>query len=121
MELEWKESIKIQDGLHDGEITRIEYKTDPYEYTDIYIKVDNTDFEIKYGCPSILSEGSKLGKLLIAMGAKFEKGKKIDPEKVLVGTKVKFMSITKKAKDGKEYSNVVDDSIKPAVPIEKVI
>ncbi len=115
MELEWKESIQIPDGKKSGEITKIEYRTDPYEYTDIFVKLDELDFEMKYGCPTILSENSKLGRVMQLFGETFEKGKKSDPEKTLVGKKVELMTITKKSqKTGKDYAEVVEDSIKPA-------
>lgn len=124
MELPWQEPVKIPDGNHSGEITRIQYRFEPYEYTDVCVKIDmeNAKIELKYGCPSILTENSKLGKLLIAMGAKFEKGKKEDPEKVLVGKRVTFMTLTKKSKKDKtkEYSEIVEDSIEPEVTSEKI-
>ena len=116
MEIEWKESIEIPDGNHTGEITKIEYRHDPYEYTDIFIKLDDIDcgVELKYGCPTNLSENSKLGSLIQVFGEKPEKGKKIDPEKVLIGKKVSCMTITKKSKEsGKSFSEIVQDSIKP--------
>lgn len=113
MELEWKEIKNIPDGKHSGEIIKIIYRTEPYEYTDILVKLDDADIEIKYGCPTTLSENSKLGRLMTAFGEKFEKGKKTDPEKVLVGKKVELMTITKRNKDGREYAEIVEDSLKP--------
>jgi hypothetical protein len=114
-ELEWKEPIEIQDGKHSGTIIRVEFRSDPYEYTDIVIKLDDADIEMKYGCPTVLSENSKLGRLVIAMGEKFEKGKKVNPEKTLKDKKVEFMTLTKKSKQDskKSYSEIVADSIKP--------
>lgn len=116
VELEWKESINIPDGNHTGEIVKIEYRHDPYEYTDVMILVTDIESEItlKYGCPTNLSENSKLGALLQTFGEEYGKGKKVDPEKVLVGKKVVFMTITK-TKGDKHFSEVVDDSIKPIV------
>ena len=111
-ELEWKEPIEIQDGKHTGIITRVEFRDEPYEYTDVFIKLDDVDVEVKYGCPTILSTNSKLGRLLIAVGETFEKGKKAKPSEVLKDKKVEFMTINKKNKDGKEFANVVEDSIK---------
>lgn len=115
-ELEWHEPIKISDGRHIGTITRVEYKDKPYEYTEVFIEIDERSIEIKYGCPTILSENSKLGKLLIAMGEKYEPKTKSNPEKVLIGKRIEFMTLNKKSKkDGKEYAEIVEDSIKPAV------
>jgi len=114
----WKESIQIPDGSHTGEITKISERIEPYNYTDIFVKPDNLkegqEFELKYSCPSILSENSKLGKLLIVFGEKFEKDKEIDIDEVLVGKKVIFMTLTQKGKDNKEYSEIVNGSLKPA-------
>jgi len=115
MELEWKETIIIPDGNHTGTITKIEYRTEPFEYTDVYVKLDDVDIEIKYGCPTVLSENSKLGRLLKAFGANYVAGTKIDPNTALIGQKVQLMTITKPGKDGKEYAEVVTDSIKPKV------
>ena len=115
MELEWKEAVKIPDGSHTGVISKVVYRTEPYEYTDIYVKLDDSEnIEIKYGCPTVLSENSKLGRLLKVFGADSTAGTIIDPEKVLVGKKVVFMTMAKKSKDGNEYAEIVTDSIKPA-------
>jgi len=118
VELEWKESIQIQDGRHTGKITKIDYRTDPYEYTDVFVLLDDVEIEIKYGCPTVLSENSKLGRMLKAFGQEFAKGKKVDPEEVLVGKLVQFMTIAK-SREGKTFSEIVEDSIKPIQP-EKV-
>lgn len=120
MELEWKEPVKIPDGSQSGEITKVEYRDEPYQYTDIFIKIDNLDFELKYGCPTILSPDSKLGRLMKVFGAASEAGTKLDPDKVLIGKRVVFMTLMKKNKDGKEYSEIVADSIKPEVETQKV-
>ena len=56
---------------------------------------------------------------MVAFGAAFEKGKKIDPEKVLIGRQVNLMTLKKKTtKDGKtsEFVEVVEDSLKPVEP-----
>lgn len=119
-ELEWQEAIKIPDGNHYGEITKVTERTEPYEYTDIFVKLDDLDVELRYGCPTMLSENSKLGRLMVAFGQKFEVGSTLDPEKVLVGKRVVFMTLTKKNKDNKEFSEIVADSLKPEVETDKV-
>lgn len=115
MELEWKESIQIQDGSHTGTVSKVEFRTEPYEYTDVYVKLEGLDVELKYSCPTNLSENSKLGRLLQSFGIAPTPKTKIDPEKVLVGQKVQFMTLTKKTKEGKEFSEIVEDSVKPVV------
>lgn len=118
-EIEWKESIKIPDGKHTGTITKIVYKDTPYEYTDVLIALDDLPdidavVELKYGCPTVLSEGSKLGRLLVTFGSKYEKGAKLDVAAILKGKKVELMTLNKKSsKDGKEYAEIVEDSVKP--------
>jgi len=112
-EFEWKPTIKIPEGKHTGVITKITYKEEPFSYTDVHIKLDDVDIELKYGCPSVLSETSKLGRLLVAFGEEFEVGKKVKPEELLVGKKVQLMTINKKNKDNKEFARVVEDSVKP--------
>jgi len=113
MELEWQEAKRIPDGKHTGRIVRVDYREEPYEYTDIVVRIDDIDIEIRYGCPTFLTEKSKLGRLLTVFGDKFEVGKKVDPNKILAGRKVEFMTLTKRNKDGKEYAEIVEDSIKP--------
>lgn len=112
VKLTWKESIQIPDGKHTGQIMRIESRTEPYEYTDIIIKPDDQDVELKYGCPTVLSENSKLGTLMMAFGSMFEKGKEISISEYLVGKRVQFMTLTK-ARDGKNFAEIVKDSVKP--------
>lgn len=117
MEYQWKESINIPDGSHSGEITKIEERTEPYEYTDIFVRLDEHDVEIKYGCPSVLTPNSKLGLLLVAFGMQPVKEQTITTEQlkeVFIGRKVELMTIKRKSKDGnKEFSEIVEGSLKP--------
>jgi len=113
MEFEWKEPIQIPDGNQTGQIVKIVYRTEPYEYTDIVIKLDSQNVEMKYGCPSVLSENSKLGRLLQVFGVEAKTGEKINPETILINKKVQFMTITKPNKNGKQFSEIVTDSLKP--------
>lgn len=116
MEFEVKAPIDIPDGNHSGQITKIVYRMPPehqYEYTDIFVSVNGQEgVELKYGCPSNLSPSSKLGRLLVNFDVALVPGEKIDPEKVLVGKLCTFMAL-KKAKDGKEFTEIVEDSLKP--------
>ena len=111
MEIEVKESVSLEDGKYTGVVTKVEYREEPYRYTDVTIKEDSTGFELTYGCPTNDSEKSKLMQLL----AKFKDikpGDKVDPEQILLTQKVSFMSIKEK-KDGNEYTRVVSGSVKP--------
>lgn len=110
MEFEIKESVSLEDGRHEGVVSKIEYRTEPYQYTDIYIKEKKHEFELKYGCPSVVSERSKLGKLL-GQFTELKKGEKIDPEKVLVDKEVTFMTMQERTNDG-TFTRIVDGSVK---------
>ena len=111
MELELKEGVKLNDGRHNGLILRVEYVHSPYEYTEVYIRPENADFELRYGCPSVLSQNSKLYKL-ISQFKKIDIGQKADPEKILVGKNVSFLTQMKDTPKG-TFVTIVDDSIKP--------
>lgn len=119
MEFEVKKFEKIEEGAHTGVITRVEYKRvrDKFDYTDVFVKLEN-DIELKYGCPSFISDVSKLGKLL-SVFVDLEVGTKLDPELVLLGKQVSFVTVNQK-KDDKEFTNIVDNSIKPFVVEESV-
>ena len=120
MELEVKESASLEDGTHTGKIDKVEYRTEPFEYTDVYIKETKTGYSLKYGCPTVVSEKSKLGKLL-SLFVEIKAGKKVTPENILVGKDVTFMTLTKQRKDKQgEFTEIVDGSIKPLVVQEKV-
>ena len=118
MEIEVKASANLQDGQYKGVIDHVEYRTDPFEYVDVFIKENTTGFVLKWGAPMNISEKTKLGKM-IAKFVNFKVGDKIDPEKTLNGREVMFMILMEK-KDGNEYARIVDGSIKPTVTTENV-
>ena len=116
-EFEVKERVEIPDGKHTGKITHIAYRHEPYEYTDVFVKLDKTDTEIKYGAPSNVSLDTKLGRLLDAFG-EIKPGDKVDPEKILVGKECELMTLTEdvKGKDGilkGSFARIVEGSLKP--------
>lgn len=113
MELEFKSDVVIEDGKHEGTISKIEYRETPYRYTDIFIKEVNTGAEIKVGFPTTASPKSGLGKLLLKFNPALKPGDKVNPEYQLVGKACTFQTVNEKADDGNEYANVVKDSIKP--------
>ena len=102
MEFKVEESKKLEDGKYSGIITHIEYRQEPFEYTDVFVKEKITGIELKYGCPSRLSENSKLGKLLEKF-VTLVVGSTVDPEKLLVNKEVAFMTMTEKTKDGNKW------------------
>lgn len=118
MEIEVKEPLSLADGLHEGVVERVEYREVPYKYTDVYIKEKTSEIELKYGAPTSNSTNSKLMSLL-AKFTPISKGVKVDPEKVLVGKEVNFMTIIEETEKGK-FVRIVDNSIRPKVATENV-
>ena len=111
MEYEVKAPFEVKDGAHQGVIQSIEYRTEPYKYTDVLISIGE-DIVLKYGCPSVVSNDSKLGKLLKAFGATLKPGEKVEDKKYLIGKKCVLMTLTEEKGD-KKYSRIVDGSVKP--------
>ena len=116
MELEVKESIKLEEGKREGLIENITYrdieiKGKKVTYADIEIKDKESGITLRYGASAYISEKSKLGKVL-ANFIEIKTGLKIDPEKILVGKEVTYMTMNEKTDNG-EFVKIVDNSIKP--------
>lgn len=111
MELEVKKGITLEEGPHNGECTEIKYREEPYEYTDIYVKIDGTDITIKTSVPTNLSPNSKMYALLNKF-TNLEEGDKVDPEKILVGKKLSFVTVNTTNKNG-TFANILVETIKP--------
>lgn len=112
MDLEVQKKIEIEDGKHTGEIVRLEYREEKYRYTDVFIKLDGEAVELKYGCPTFVSENSKLGKLLVEFGAVLREGETVNPDKVLLGRRCSFMTLNESSEQG-TFARVVVGSVKP--------
>jgi|GEM_PF-3348479 len=115
MEIEVKTPAIVAEGQHIGVITRVEYRTEPYKYADVFVETKDKEgniVELKYGCPTNISTVTKLGKLLKLFGSELKVKSKIDPEKVLIGKKVTFMTLNKVTDRG-TFSRIVEDSLKP--------
>jgi len=115
MEIEVKSPAIVVQGQHIGVITTVEYRTEPYKYTDVFVETKDKEgniVELRYGCPTNISSVTKLGKLLKSFGAELKVKAKIDPEKILAGKKVTFMTLNKETDKG-TFSKIVDDSLKP--------
>jgi hypothetical protein len=114
MEIECKEVVKIDDGLHVGVISSVTYRDTPYSYTDLLISMNEGRTVMKVGYPTMITEDTALGKLVASFGVELRVGAKYNIEKLFVGKKVQFLTLKKKSKiDGKEYSNILRESIKP--------
>ncbi len=111
MKLKVKEFKEISEGRHTGKISRLEFRTEPYEYTDVYIELDNLEgVELKYGCPTNVSHTSKLGRLL-ALFVELNTGDEIDLEETLVGQTLSFMTINEVTDRG-SFAGIVEGSVK---------
>ena len=115
MELEMKQAQKIPDGIHTGTIIAVSYDEEPYKYTRVTVKVNGSDIELDYSCPTNLTENSKLMRLLQIFGVQFVPNKKIDVDSVLINQKVQFQTITKPSRKDvmKVYSEIVEGSLRP--------
>lgn len=111
MKLKVEQTKIIEEGKHEGAITEVEFRTSPFEYTDVVIEFGEGN-KIKAGFPTNLTPDSKLGKLLELFGAKIEVGEEIDPADILVGKKCAFMSINDLTERG-TFAKVVTGSLKP--------
>jgi hypothetical protein len=107
MEIEVKETIKIPEGQQKGKIAKIEYRTEPYKYTDLIIMMEDGK-TIKYGVPTSDGSESKLMKLL-KLFSPIEIGSKVDPELILLNKDISF----EVKEDDKGFTQVVHGSIKP--------
>ena len=114
MELEIKKTITVEEGLHKGIITKISYRNTPYEYTDVFIEIKKELYttELSASYPTLVMDSSKLGKLLIRFCAILEIGKKIEPEKILIGKKCQFL-VTQEQTDKGTFARIIADSMKP--------
>lgn len=117
MELKMKakveKTIKIDDGMHEGEITAINYKEEPYNYVDVVIKEKEQEIELKCGLPFSVTENTALGRMLQRFGAKLEVDKEIEIEDFIkTGIKVEFQTLTETTKKG-TFARIVSDSVKP--------
>lgn len=115
MNISVTKKIEVLDGLHKGVIVDVEYREKPYKYTDLIIElmVETQPIRLKSGYPTIVSDSSKLGKILTKFGAVLTVGADIDPNKVLIGKPCLFQTITEDTKAG-TFARVLPDSVKPA-------
>jgi hypothetical protein len=112
--LRMKPLVSVEDGKHFGQIVNVARRTEPYDYTDVFIRLTDAGLEkveLKWGAPSHLTSNSKLGKML-ALFKKIELDEEVDLREVLVGHNVVFQTLTEVTPKG-EFARIVDGSIKP--------
>jgi len=120
MKRKWKKPVVINDGVHSGNICLIEYKTQPYAYVRISIKLEKEGTEdspiiLIYSCPDNLSPGSKFGKLIQSFGVEFAPEGEIDVEEILMNKEVVFQTQMKQSsKSEQKFAEIIDETLKPA-------
>ena len=113
MKFEVEQSVKLEDGKHDGVIVELEHREKPFNYVDVVIEETKTKGKIRCGYPYKVLDDSALGRLLVRFGAILEVGKGAELEDFLKkGIKVEFMTL-KKTTDTGTYSNIIRESLKP--------
>ncbi|MHA1865010.1 MAG: hypothetical protein ACTSWZ_00765 [Candidatus Heimdallarchaeaceae archaeon] len=111
-----KKVVEIPEGKHTFELTKVELRTEPFEYLDFYFKLTDVEGnpEVKYGVPYNFSVGkdgkprSKLAKLLEKLGV--DVTKEIDTDE-LVGIEGTVMTINEETDRG-VFARIVPESIK---------
>lgn len=107
-----EEVIEIPDGMHEGLITTLVHRDDPFEYVDIHIKEKDSEATLKVGFPMKLTTGTGLGKFLTKMGVDLAVGAKIDLSNELLGAEVIFMTQNEETDKG-TFARVIKDTVKP--------
>lgn len=110
MEIEVKETNRLEDGKHKGKIIEVNFETrgsQEYEYVDVII--DTGKMTVTAGYPATITEDTQLGKLLHRFGVVFNIGDPVDPNKHLIEKNCMFMTIT----TDKGFPKVLTESVKP--------
>ena len=101
---------EILDGSHVGVIVDVEYRDNPYSYTDVVIEMNGMN--LKAGFPTMIAPSSKLGKLLSRFEYVLEIEKEIDVGDILIGKPCQFLTVTEETAKGK-FAKVLSDTLKP--------
>ena len=118
MKLTVEKAKVIEAGKHQGIIVAIEYRTEPFAYTDVCIEFEG-GVQLKAGYPTYLMEESKLGKLLKRFGVVVSEGLEIDPD-VLIGRACEFLTMNQVKQNG-TFANIIADSVTPSTNGEVAI
>lgn len=123
MELKYEKTPTIPEGLHKGQIIKVEERKTPegYVYVDVFIRSNfggEQTRDVKWGAPANLSTNSKLAKTLRNF-LELEDKEVYDPKTILQEQQVTFQTMNKTKKTG-EFAEVVDGSIKPIKEEEAV-
>ena len=118
MKLPIKEPKIVDEGKHNGVIIAVEYRDEPYKYTDVIIELEK-ELTLKAGYPTTVTKQSGLGRLLMRFGAELVPGKTIDPDKVLIGKTCSFITLNEETDKG-TFAKVVPASLAPIKAAQKV-
>jgi len=110
--LEVKPTLIISEGKHTGIITKLQHRTVPFGYIDIFIKEKKTEAELRAGFGDKITERTALGKFLVKMGVNLEVGVNIDLQKELLGREVTFMSENEETDKG-VFARIIRGTVKP--------
>lgn len=110
--LEVEAVTTIPDGKHDGIITALQHRSEPFGYIDVFIKEKKSEATLKIGFPDKITEKTQLGKFLIKMGIAVEVGKKIDLRRDLLSREVSFMTENEENEKG-VFARVLHGTVKP--------
>lgn len=110
--LEVQEVVEIPDGKHEGIITTLVHRDDPFGYVDICIIEKVTGAKVKVGFPDKITVGTGLGKFLTKMGVNLKVGAKVDLSKELLGAEVIFITQNEESDKG-IFARVMSDTVKP--------
>ena len=116
MKLEVGKSQTIDEGKYEAQITKVERRTEPYDYTDYWFTLETEGAPlVKHGFPSDVKIDQKgepttsHAKFLKKMGIVLEK--EIDTDE-LIGKRVSLMIANEETAKG-TFARVVDKFIKP--------
>lgn len=113
MKIKAEKAIKLEDGKYTGKVTGVEYRDDPYDYTDVLIEESKSKLVLKCGMPSKITEDTMLGLFVSNFtGKSIEVDKEYDVEEITKDQKVEFMVMNKKTGKG-SFCNILPDSVKP--------
>ena len=118
VKLQVEESRAIAPGTHKGRIaTLIERETESYgTYLDLLVDVFDANDEIittlSVGYPAKINASTRLGKLLKRFGVELVTGTEIDPEEILTGKTVQFVTEDEKNENG-TWARIDPDTVAP--------
>ena len=113
MEIKVKAHKVINDGMHEGVITGVNYRESPMAYTDYVIKSE--EVEIKASYPTNITPDTMHGKMLTRFGLQVVEDLMVNPDK-LIGIRCAFTTVNHTTLKG-TFPEVMRDTLKP-LPVQ---